>query len=124
MTYDELAALIARLSVARIRFCEYKTDEMEIRVLFDGARHDIIHSRETGVFHSRHPLAKTASPRDGEVVAKGQILAYVRTGGVMRPVTAPLEGRIRKQLLTDGAAAGYGDPLYLFEAAAGEMKKP
>lgn len=115
MTYDELAALIERLSAARIRVCEYKTAEIEVRVLFGGARHDIIHSHETGVFHSRHPLAKTASARDGEVVAKGEILAYVRTGIVVQPVTAPLEGRVRKQFLSDGAAVRYGAPLYLFE---------
>jgi len=115
MTYDELAALIARLSVARIRECEYKTDGMEIRVFFEVARRDIIHSRERGVFHSRHPLTATVSTREGEVVAQGKILAYVLTGAVMQPVIAPLEGRVKKQLLPDGAVVCHGAPLYLFE---------
>lgn len=75
MTHDELGSLIARLSVARISECEYKTDEIEIRVSFDRTRQDVICSGQTGVFHSKHPLAGMVSAREGEVVAQGQILA-------------------------------------------------
>lgn len=123
MTHNELAALIARLSAARIRECEYKADGMEIRVLFDRARREMIRSREAGVFHSKHPLAERVCVREGEVVPQGKILAYLRIGSVLRPVSAPLEGRVRRQLLTDGAVVGYGDPLYLFEVLGVEVEK-
>ena len=123
MTHDELASLIARLSVARIRECEYKTDGVEVRVLFDRVRHDIIRARETGVFHSKHPLADEVCAREGEVVPQGQILAYVRTGPALSPVIAPLEGRVGKQLLPDGAVVDLGDPLYLFEVAGVEVER-
>lgn len=116
MTDDELASLVARLSVARIRQFEYRTHGMEIRILFNGARHDVIRASETGIFHSTHPLAGKLCAPKGEVVAQGQILAYLRTGTVLRPVIAPRDGRVRKQLLRDGAVAGHGDALYLFEA--------
>lgn len=122
MTHAELVSLIARLSVARISECEYKTDGMEIRVSFDKARRDVIRSGERGIFHSKHPLAGKVSAREGEVVAQGQILAYLRTGTVLRPVVAPLKGRVGRQLLPDGAVARNGDPLYLFEAISVEMR--
>lgn len=122
MTHDELVSLIARLSVARISECEYKTEGMEIRVSFDKARHDVIRSGERGIFHSKHPLAGKVSAREGEVVAQGQILAYLRMGTVLRPVVAPLKGRVGRQLLPDGAVVRNGDPLYLFEAISVEMR--
>lgn len=124
MTHGELAALIARLSVARISECEYKTDEIEIRVSFDGARHDIIRCSEAGIFHSKHPLLEGVCAREGDLVARGQILAYLRTGMVLRPVIAPFKGRVDKQLLPDGAAAAHGDPLYSFEAVRVEIEGP
>lgn len=115
MTHDDLVSLIARLSGARIREFEYKTDGREIRILFDGERRDVIRSSETGVFHSIHPLAGRMCAHEGEVVARGQILAYLRVGTVLRPVVAPVRGRVRKQFLRDGTVAGHGDALYLFE---------
>jgi hypothetical protein len=123
MTHDELATLIARLSVAQISECEYKADGLEIRVSFERTRHDLIRSGQTGVFHSKHPLAWKASTREGELVAQGQILAYLRKGTVLRPVLAPVRGRLGRQLLPDGAVAGHGDPLYLFEVVSVEMKR-
>lgn len=124
MTHSELASLIARLSVARISECEYKTDEIEIRVSFDGARHEIIRCEEAGIFSSKHPLLADGCAREGDLVVRGQILAYLRTGMVLRPVTAPFKGRVGKQLLPDGAAAGYGDPLYSFEGVRVEIEGP
>lgn len=123
MTHDELVSLIARLSVARISECEYKADGVEIRVSFERARHDIIRSGERGVFHSKHPLARRVTALEGEVVAQGQVLAYLRMGTVLRPVIAPRRGRVGRQILPDGAVAGYGDPLYLFEAVSVEVKR-
>lgn len=117
MTHDELAALIARLSAAGIGECEYKAGETEIRVSFERERRGIIRSDETGIFHSKHPLGGEVSVCEGELAVQGQIIAYLRKGTVLRPVIAPFDGRVRKQLLHDGAAAGHGDPLYLFEAA-------
>jgi biotin carboxyl carrier protein len=122
MTHEELVSLIARLSAARISECEYRTDGMAIRVSFGKALHEVIRSGETGIFHSKHPLAGNVSAREGEVVAQGQILAYVRRGTVLRPVVAPLKGRVGRQLLPDGAVARNGDPLYSFEAISVEMR--
>jgi biotin carboxyl carrier protein len=141
MTFDEIASLIARLMIAQISECEYETHGLKLRVLFDRARAVpssesvqstsirvplrrgkpsnvyVIPSGEMGIFHSKHPLAQKVGAREGEVVSQGQILAYLRTGTVLRPVIAPLKGRITKELILDGAVVGYGDPLYLFEVA-------
>jgi hypothetical protein len=119
MTRDELASLIARLSAAQIREFEYEAGEFRIRVLFERGR-SVIRSCEQGVFHSKHPLTGKACAQVGEVVARGQILAYLSIGTVLRPVIAPLKGRVGKQLLPDGAAAGDRDPLYLFETVGAE----
>ena len=117
---DQLEQLIELVEQSRLRELVYTDGETSIRLVKreHGARHDIIRSGQTGVFHSQHPLAGKAAAREGEVVAQGQILAYLRMGTVLRPVIAPRRGRVRKQLLRDGEMAGCGDPLYSFEVVS------
>lgn len=117
MNLGLLDQLIALVEHSCLRELVYTSGSTSIRLVKreDAARRDIIRSSEAGVFHSNHPLAGRAPARQGEVVAQGQILAYVRVGAVLRPVVAPHRGRIGRQLLTDGAVAGCGDPLYSFE---------
>ena len=121
--------LIALVEQSRLRELVYTHGGTRIRVVGregpPGAVTSVmIRSGAIGVFHSKHPLAGTTCAREGEVVAQGQILGYLRTGAVLLPVIAPRRGRVRKQLLGDGAAAGRGDPLYLFEGVHVEMQKP
>lgn len=122
--FDQLIELVAR---HRLRELVYTNSRTRIRLVKQedapgtavaSSQSGLIRSGGTGIFHSTHPLGGKVSVREGEIAAQGQIIAYVRMGTVLRPVIAPFDGRVRKQVLPDGAAVGHGERLYLFEAAA------
>lgn len=69
-----------------------------------------------GVFLPEHPSSTrgTALPR---LVRRGETIGYLKAGALLRPVVAPSDGVLSRQLAPEGALAGYGTPLFELHAA-------
>lgn len=69
-----------------------------------------------GLFLPEHPSsAKDAAlPR---LVRRGEIIGYLKAGALLRPVLAPSDGVLSRQLAPKGVLAGYGTPLFELHAA-------
>lgn len=72
-------------------------------------------SEAVGVFQWSQPGAARLS-EEGSSVAEGAVLGVIVSGsGAVRPVKAPLAGRVAKSLAQAGQAVEYGQPLFLLE---------
>jgi acetyl-CoA carboxylase biotin carboxyl carrier protein len=73
---------------------------------------EIIAAPGVGIFLTRHPLRAAPLADPGSRVRAGQIVALLRIGLLLRPVTAPAGGHFGAPLLGDCAMVGYGTPLF------------
>ncbi|MDO9416394.1 hypothetical protein [Pararhizobium sp.] len=71
----------------------------------------VLRSPGIGRFHQAHPSADTA-PTLPRRVRKGDIVAYLAVGPMLRPVLAEADCILRGLLTDDGALTGYGNPLF------------
>ncbi|MGX5667769.1 hypothetical protein ACWKW9_17515 [Rhizobium daejeonense] len=69
-----------------------------------------------GIFRSTNPDPRQPAelPR---LVRSGEIIGYLQVEMLLRPVLAPRDGVLAKQLVGDGALADYGKPLFRFHSA-------
>ncbi|MBA3042558.1 MAG: acetyl-CoA carboxylase [Alphaproteobacteria bacterium] len=79
-------------------------------------RAETVAAPHIGLFLPEHPSsAKDAAlPR---LVRRGEIIGYLKAGAVLRPVVAPSDGVLSRQLARTGALVGYGTPLFELHAA-------
>lgn len=79
-------------------------------------RAETIAAPHIGLFLPEHPSStrEAALPR---LVRRGEIIGYMKAGAVLRPVVAPSDGVLSRQLAPKGALAGYGMPLFELHAA-------
>lgn len=72
-----------------------------------------------GIFLKAHPLDSkdAALPR---LVWQGEIIGYLKAGGLLRPVAAPSEGVLVRCLVDAGTLVGFAAPL--FEVQAAELR--
>ncbi len=79
-------------------------------------RPETITAPHIGLFLPAHPSsAKDAAlPR---LVRRGEIIGYLKAGALLRPVLAPSDGVLSRQLAPKGVLAGYGTPLFELHAA-------
>lgn len=83
----------------------------------------IFRSTGFGTLHLSHPASTVAPPVLPRTVRRGEIIAYLSIGPLLRPVLAGHDAVLVVQLPADGAEIGYGDPL--FEVVeAGVMSSP
>jgi len=64
-----------------------------------------------GMFRATHPLDADAAalPR---LVRRGEIIGYLKAGALLRPVLAPSDGVLARQLADEGVLVGYGTALF------------
>ncbi|MBV2183647.1 MAG: hypothetical protein KUL88_03770 [Rhizobium sp.] len=79
-------------------------------------RAETISAPHIGLFLPEHPSStrEAALPR---LVRRGEIIGYLKAGTVLRPVVAPSDGVLSRQLAHEGELAGYGTPLFELHAA-------
>ncbi len=82
-------------------------------------RVETITAPHIGIFLKAHPLDSkdVALPR---LVRQGEIIGYLKAGGLMRPVAAPSEGVLVRCLVDEGTLVGFATPL--FESQAAELR--
>lgn len=65
-----------------------------------------------GIFTSVHPLRPERERAAGSSVSKGDIVAFVRVGPVLVPVTAEKTGTVASVTTETGTLVGYGTSLF------------
>lgn len=65
-----------------------------------------------GIFTSTHPLRPERDSAAGSAVSKGDIVAFVRVGPVLVPVTAEKAGTVASVTTEAGTLVGYGTSLF------------
>ena len=114
--------LSAQLAGSDIAELELRGPGMHLRLRQDGAgiarlgpavpAGGVIGAPGVGVFLDRHPLHAAPLAPPGTRVAAGDLVALLRVGVLLRPVTAPRDGVIVAALVAHGAAVGFGAPLF------------
>jgi hypothetical protein len=92
----------------------YHSDETgETSLSLDGLTplHPEICAQQAGRFHASHP-AEAKNPTFPRSVTKGEIIAFLKIGALLFPVTASADAVLPPPVVTDGAIVGYGDPLF------------
>lgn len=64
-----------------------------------------------GMLLLAHPMRDAVFAAAGACVHAGETIALIRTGLLLRPVTAPVGGVLRRWLAEDGDVVGYGAAL-------------
>ncbi|MBD9374032.1 hypothetical protein IB238_15525 [Rhizobium sp. ARZ01] len=65
-----------------------------------------------GTLHLSHPASCAAPPLLPRKVRRGEIIAYVTVGPLLRPILAERDAVLVTQLRAEGEEIGYGDPLF------------
>jgi len=73
-----------------------------------------IQAPHAGLFRSRHPLDDAPAAAAPRPVRKGDIVAYLQVGALLRPVVAPRDGRLGPPLVAEGTVTGYCSPLFAY----------
>ncbi len=71
-------------------------------------------ARGTGEFLATHPYADAPLVRPGQRVRAGDIVALLRCGALLQPVTASEDGVVGALLAAPGTVVGFGTALMLF----------
>lgn len=136
---DELASRLEDLMV-RYGIAELDIDEGNLRLSLrhraphppapsdavgtDADTASIFRSTSFGTLHLSHPASAVAPPILPRTVRRGEIIAYVSIGPLLRPILAERDAVLVAQLRADGAEIGYGDPLFkVVEAASRSSHK-
>ena len=61
-----------------------------------------------GIFLDRHPLGSQALVRAGATIEAGQLIGFLRVGGLLLPLRSAQKGRITSLLPRPGDTLGYG----------------
>lgn len=119
MTPDFIADLVRRCEGRRIAALDYTLGGARLRLAFRRAgpgpgerAPGAIASPGIGYLCHRHPLGGEP-PAQGSAVRRGDIVAFLRLGLLLQPVTAPADGVLGASLCEEGEAVGYGAPLFL-----------
>lgn len=77
---------------------------------------ETLHAPHIGVFLATHPL-DTDSAALPRLVRRGEIIGYLKAGALLRPVLAPSDGVLSRQLADEGVLVGYGTALFELHTA-------
>jgi acetyl-CoA carboxylase biotin carboxyl carrier protein len=83
---------------------------------------DRITAVAVGIFLTCHPLHATPLAAPGCFVREGQVVALLRIGLSLRPVTAPAAGYIGAPLADPGTLVGYGTDLFSLQRGQPEAQ--
>ena len=73
---------------------------------------ETINSPGVGVVLYAHPAHAGSAPTLPRKAAKGDIVAYIKTGLTLRAVPATNDCHLRRALAAEGTGIGYGDALF------------
>jgi biotin carboxyl carrier protein len=76
-----------------------------------------VKSESLGILRFSHPLTGPLSPRVGDVVVQGQLLALLQIGVQYTRVVAPANGVIETVLTVEGTRVDYGMGLFSLRVA-------
>ncbi|MDX3926565.1 MAG: acetyl-CoA carboxylase [Shinella sp.] len=72
----------------------------------------VLASPSFGSLLLRHPASATDAPALPRKANKGDIVAYLAIGPLLRPVIAERDCVLRRILVPEGAMVGFGEPLF------------
>lgn len=72
----------------------------------------VLKSPAMGQLCSEHPLGAWPPAEPGQAVTAGQVVAFLRLGELVLPVTSDRDAAIAARIAADGALVGYGDALF------------
>jgi hypothetical protein len=99
--------LMQRYSIMQFDYSEGNS-QMSLRL---PQQRDTITAPCAGIFLDAHPA--TGKCAQGPFKA-GDILGFLQTGAMLRPITAPRDGHFVRPLACPGRITGYGTPLFDF----------
>ncbi len=73
-----------------------------------------LEARGTGFFLPAHPGRDAPLVQPGQRVRAGEVVALLRLGPLLQPVTAASDGIVGRCLVAAGALVGFGTPLMDF----------
>jgi hypothetical protein len=73
---------------------------------------DTIPSPGVGIVLHAHPANAGSAPALPRIAAKGEVVAYIKTGLTLRCVVAARDCRLQRALAAEGTGVGYGDALF------------
>ncbi len=81
---------------------------------FPPCRLEAVRAQEVGIFRFQD-IGKARGPEKGSDVRPGQTLGFITAGKAKFEVKAPTAGRIVSELVEDGMAVEYGQPLFFIQ---------
>ena len=122
---QKVSALMERHGIAAF---EYEQDSVQLRLTL-GSRVeaaaiaepprsaetrelDTLRSPGVGIVLHRHPASGAAPSALPRKAAKGEIVAYIRTGMTLRSVAVTKDCVLTRILVAEGKGVGYGDALF------------
>lgn len=132
MNADEVRQIAAWLEAAGLDGFELTTPTARLRLTLSGdapvAAEPLpvqpapvppsLTARGTGEFLAAHPYADAPLVQPGQRVQAGDIVALLRTGALIQPVTAAEDGVVGALLAKPGTIVGFGTPLMHFTPEA------
>ncbi len=103
----QILLLMQRYGITCFDYSEGKS-QMSLRMPH---LHETVTAPCAGIFRDAHPAT---GKRASGPFKTGDILGFLQTGPMLRPVTAPRDGRSVRLLACPGTIAGYGTPLFDF----------
>jgi acetyl-CoA carboxylase biotin carboxyl carrier protein len=72
----------------------------------------VVRANSVGVLLHAHPLREQPLAALGDEVAQGQVMALLKVGTLLLPVTAPCAGIVSRVLAANESIIGWGEPLF------------
>lgn len=133
MTADDVRQVVAWLEAAGLDGFSLDTPGTTLRITLDDGVEvrqaasapsppaeppPFLQARGTGVFLPAHPCGDAPLVQPGQQVRAGEVVALLRVGPLLQPVTAPAAGTIGGCLAAPGSTVGYGTPVMEFRPDA------
>ncbi len=129
MKSEDIARIIDLMERHGIAEFEYESDATHLKLNRDAEATNVpqvgeasltalqpdqtaISSPGVGWFLISHPATTLVPPALPRRVEKNEIVGYVRTGALLRPVLADRDCQLLHALQADGAPVGYGEALF------------
>ncbi|MBP1858133.1 hypothetical protein [Rhizobium herbae] len=73
---------------------------------------DTLRSPAVGIVLHSHPASASPAPALPRQAARGEIVAYIKTGMTLRAIATAKDCVLRRALTAEGKGVGYGDALF------------
>lgn len=84
----------------------------------------VLRATTFGTLRLSHPASTAGALPLPRRVRRGAIIAYAAVGPLLRPILAERDATLLRPLQADGAAIGYGDPVFAVEQGQALQGKP